>query len=360
MNAQATSLAESEAIEDEWAARCRFWLSEYDASLPRRRRRERRTHSLILTGNGISMRVDRGALLIRDGLTHYPQGVREHRFFPGGLENPQRIILVDGKGDITLDAIDWLAEQGVTLVRLRWDGRVVSVVGQCGYAADPEKAAWQIEARKNEAERVVFGIPLIRKKLEGTLANLEEFLPPSLEVKQAVQTTRRVLYDLKKHPPKTTVGLLGLEGKAATSYFRAWTTIPIRWKRLDKHPVPEDWLTYKSRSSLRAKRVATNRRATHPVNAMLNYAYGMLEIRTRIQAIADGYDPTAGIIHGSDPNVRDAFVFDLMEAGRPQAEKRVLSFLLNFGFSASDFTQTTHGTCRVSPDLARALANDQF
>lgn len=31
---------------------------------------------------------------------------------------------------------------------------------------------------------------------------------------------------------------------------------------------------------------------------MLNYAYGMLEIRTRIAIIADGYDPTIGIVHG--------------------------------------------------------------
>jgi CRISP-associated protein Cas1 len=104
--------------QDEWAVRCRYWLAEYEASTPKRKRRERQVHPLILTGSGMSMRVNRGALVIRDGLTHYPQEINEHRFFPGGLENPPRIIMIDGSGEITLDAIDWLAEQNISLIRL--------------------------------------------------------------------------------------------------------------------------------------------------------------------------------------------------------------------------------------------------
>ena len=357
MNAQAKSLAESEAIEDDWAARCRFWLSEYEASVPKRKRRERQTHPLILTGNGISMRVDRGALLIRDGLTHYPQDVREHRFFPGGLENPQRIIMVDGNGQITLDAIDWLAEQETALIRLRWDGRVVSVVGQRSYSADPDKVAWQVATRKDEAARVAFGVPLIRKKLEGTLANLAEFFPASRPKERAVRTAEAILYELETSPPATTRELLGLEGKAAAAYFAAWSTIPIRWKNLDKYPVPEDWLTFTSRSALRAKKVPTNRRATHPVNAMLNYLYGMLEIRTRIQVIADGNDPRRGILHGGGASGRDTYVFDLMEAGRPLAELAVLNLIQNHSLTATDFTFSSTGVCRTGTELARSLCS---
>ncbi|MBI76057.1 MAG: CRISPR-associated endonuclease Cas1 [Oceanicaulis sp.] len=355
MNAQAKSLAESEAIEDDWAARCRLWQSEYEASVPKRKRRERRTHPLILTGNGISMRVDRGALLIRDGLTHYPQNVREHRFFPGGLENPQRIIMVDGNGQITLDTIDWLTEQDIALVRLRWDGRVVSVVGQRGYSADPDKVAWQVATRKDEAARVAFGVPLIRKKLEGTLANLAEFFPASRPKERAVQTAEAILGELETSPPATARELLGLEGKAAAAYFAAWSTIPIRWKDLDKYPVPEDWLTFTSRSALRAKKVPTNRRATHPVNAMLNYLYGMLEIRARIQVIADGFEPTRGVLHGDGISGRDAYVFDLMEPGRPIEEQRILSLVCNAPLSTSDFSIAPTGTCKLNPSLAKLL-----
>lgn len=359
-----SKVLETETLEFDdqnvWAARCRYWLAEYEASIPKRKRRERQAHPLILTGNGMSMRVNRGALAIRDGLTHYPQDVRVHRLFPGGLENPPRIIMVDGSGEITLEAIDWLAEQHIPLIRLRWDGRVVSVVGQSGYSADPAKVAWQIETRRDEAARAAFGIPLIRQKLEGTLANLGEFFPGSAQKERAVRTAEAVLKELASSPPALVDGLLGLEGKAANAYFAAWSTIPIRWKNLDKHPVPEDWLSYKSRSALRAKKVPTNRRATHPVNAMLNYAYGLLEIRTRVHAIADGYDPTLGIVHGDGASGRDTYVFDLVEAGRPNAERFVLSLLRENELRADDFTTNSSGTCRLNPEMSRRVLGSQW
>src|SRR6516165_602658 len=58
-----------------------------------------------------------------------------------------------------------------------------------------------------------------------------------------------------------------------------------------------------------------NRNASHPVNAILNYAYTVLQSEIQISAISDGYDPTIGIMHeGSDGSA--AFVFDLMEPRR--------------------------------------------
>lgn len=344
------------AIEaDEWLERCQYWQAAHEASIPFRKRRERQTAPLILTGNGLSIRVNRGALWIKDGLTHFPQDKREYRFFPGGLDNPPRIVLVDGSGEITLDALDWLAEQDIPLIRLRWDGRVISVVGQSGYAADPEKAAWQVEARASEEARVAFGVPLIRQKIEATLQNLAEFFPASPERDRATATAEGVLEALETALPTTVFDLIGFEGKAANAYFRAWATMPIRWRSRDKDAVPEDWLTYASRSALRAKRVPSNRRATHPVNVMLNYAYGMLEIRTRIQAIADGYDPTRGIVHGDHLSGRDTFVFDLMEPGRPVAERRVLEMLREHEFLKGDFVVTSNGACRLCPQLARNI-----
>lgn len=355
--ARSIDAEELEAIEpDEWAERCQYWQAAHEASIPIRKRRERQTAPLILTGNGLSIRVNRGALWIKVGLTHYPLEKREYRFHPGGLDNPPRIVLVDGSGEITLDALDWLAEQDIPLIRLRWDGRVISVVGQSGYAADPEKAAWQAEARASEEARVAFGVPLIRRKIEATLENFADFFPASPERDRAAATAEGVLEALETAPPATVFDLIGLEGKAANAYFRAWATMPIRWKARDRETVPEDWLTYTSRSALRAKRVPTNRRATHPVNAMLNYTYGMLEVQTRIQTIADGYDPTRGIVHGDHVSGRDTFVFDIMEPCRPVAERRVLKMLREHEFAKADFAVTSKGICRVGPDLARDVA----
>jgi CRISPR-associated protein Cas1 len=42
-----------------------------------------------------------------------------------------------------------------------------------------------------------------------------------------------------------------------------------------------------------------NRHASHPVNAMLNYAYEVLKSQVRIAAVSQGLDPTIGYLHAS-------------------------------------------------------------
>src|SRR6185437_208927 len=49
---------------------------------------KRAKHPLILTGHGIRLRIDHGALLVQDGFTHYPQHRNEFRFFPGDWRTP--------------------------------------------------------------------------------------------------------------------------------------------------------------------------------------------------------------------------------------------------------------------------------
>src|SRR5690606_9811237 len=141
--------------------------------------RERRADPLILTGHGLSIRVDKGTLAIRDGNTHYPAERRIHRFFKGALDTPQRIVLVDGAGEITLDALDWMAAQGVALIRLTWDGETSAVMSPTGYAADPERVAWQRATRDDPAARLAFAFDLITAKLDASLAMLREHVPPS-------------------------------------------------------------------------------------------------------------------------------------------------------------------------------------
>src|SRR5271163_703241 len=101
-----------------WQERCEFWLSK-SAPGSIRRLRDREARPLVLTGHGISLRVDKGSLLVRDGYTHFPAKQQKWRFFSGALEVPPAILVLDGSGNITLDAIDWLATQRVPLIRLR-------------------------------------------------------------------------------------------------------------------------------------------------------------------------------------------------------------------------------------------------
>jgi CRISPR-associated protein Cas1 len=98
-----------------------------------------------------------------------------------------------------------------------------------------------------------------------------------------------------------------------------------------------------------------NRHATHPVNAMLNYAYAVLESQVRIATVAQGLDPTIGYLHSCRPG-RVALVYDLMEPLRPQVDHLVLSFTRSHTFAPSDFTLDTDGVCRLHPQLAKEVA----
>ena len=97
-----------------------------------------------------------------------------------------------------------------------------------------------------------------------------------------------------------------------------------------------------------------NRHATHPVNAVLNYAYAVLESQVRIAAVFQGLDPTIGYLHACRPGLM-ALVYDLMEPLRPQVDRLVLSLLRSYTFAPSDFILGTSGVCRLHPQLARQV-----
>lgn len=322
-----------------------------------RLRREREKNPLVLTGHGLSIRVDKGCLLVRDGNTHYPAAKREWRFFNGALDIPPAIIAVDGSGEITMDAIDWLATQRVPLIRLRWDGRFASVVTAGGQAASSDKVYWQERTRNDPIARLRFARDLIHDKALSTLVTMDEHVPRSPVWQNAHASIAARTRLLEKRSPRSIEELLGIEGAIANEHLRAWSGIDLTWKGMKQRPIPGDWQAYKSRSALRDESRG-NHGATHPVNAMLNYAYGVLMARAQVQLIAGGYDPTIGILHGRESELGryPAFALDRMEPMRPVVDRAVLDLIKTTSFSGGDFSIQSDGVCRLNPELARHVA----
>lgn len=340
---------------DEWATRNEHWISELANSTMPRRRRERQKEPLILCGHGVSLRVDGGTLLVRNGLTHYPQQREEFRFFKGEPAIPPRIIMLDGSGCISFDVLDWLAEQGVTLVRINWQGEVVSVIGGSGFAADRDKVRWQTETRADPARRMQFATRLIAEKLAGSIETLEAVIPGSRSRDAAIDLLSRVREELLARTPHELSDLLGIEGRAAAAYFKAWEGMPLRWKRSVHRPIPDSWHAIGPRASVRAGK-AKNRRAAQPLNAMLNYAYAVLQAQMQIEAVSEGYDPTLGVMHTSFDG-SPALVLDLMEPRRPKVDAAVLRFALSEAFRPVDFVIRSDGTVRLIPQLAKRMCH---
>ena len=70
----------SEAYRD----RCEFWVTE-SVPKPFRRLRQRESNPLILTGHGLSVRVDKGCLLVRGRQHALSSGTAAVAIFPGWL-----------------------------------------------------------------------------------------------------------------------------------------------------------------------------------------------------------------------------------------------------------------------------------
>ena len=106
--------------------------------------------------------------------------------------------------------------------------------------------------------------------------------PRSQMAKIAVEKLRREIDLLKHNPPSTVSQLMGAEGRVGYAHFDAWRTCKLSWKGMERNPVPDDWHRIDRRSSKSGTTSHPNRNATHPVNAMLNYAYAILESQVRM------------------------------------------------------------------------------
>ncbi|SLN77785.1 CRISPR-associated endonuclease Cas4/Cas1 [Oceanibacterium hippocampi] len=125
--------------------------------------------------------------------------------------------------------------------------------------------------------------------------------------------------------------LLGLEGDAAATYFRALAGL-LR--------TPDD------STELAAFRFDTrNRRPpTDPVNAMLSLAYAMLARHLTVALTTVGLDPYRGFYHGPRYG-RPALALDLMEPFRPIiADSVVLTAINNGELGPGDFVSGATGT----------------
>lgn len=338
-----------------WADRSEFWLSQSAEFQRPRKLRQRNPNPLILCGHGVSMRIENGALVIRDGFTHYPQERNVQRFFPRDLDLPDRIMLLDGSGTLSFDVLMWLSEQGVSLLRVGWKGEVACVASGTGFAGDPAKLEWQRQTKADQTLRFKFAADLIRKKLGSSIDTLVAYVPPSRARDIAISKTNLGMEKLAVGPFTDMNDIFAIEGECASAYFASWHGLEMRWKSLARRPVPKGWHVYSGRSSLATGVKAENRNASHPLNAMLNYGYAVKLAALKLQAIADGYDPTFGIMHNGKRG-NPAFVLDLIEPERPRVDAAILKLVNEQKFTASDFIIRSNGSCRLSPQLARAVA----
>lgn len=295
---------------------------------------------LVLSGYGVRLAVERGHLIVEDGVAASRRRARFARIGSG----ISRVVVIGHSGSVTLEALRWLYETGAAFVQLDHDGRVVTVGG----AAPLD----DVRVRRGQALATLDGTgleaarALLVRKVEGQgtiLSRLEEINDAKAIVAWGLQA-------LCEAPSIAELRLI--ESRCAAAYWRAWESVPIRFAGPAAKHVPAHWRTFGARSSALT---STPRTAVTPGNALLNYLYAVLEAEARIAALAVGCDPGLGVIH-VDSRSRDSFACDLMEPVRPVVDAYVLDMLRGRTFLSSDFFERRDGNCRLMPALAEPLA----
>jgi CRISP-associated protein Cas1 len=192
-------------------------------------------------------------------------------------------------------------------------------------------------------------------KFENCISTLENIVLDNEYRELAILRHKKRISEIRNPRKSYTLSkILGVEGDCAQSYFRAWRGIPLNWAGSKRIPIPDNWAEFSTRNMVWRTRQSL---ARHPLNALLNYAYGMAVAQMRSQVIAAGLDPCAGVLHSRDRN-QIPLIYDLLEPVRPLADRAVLKFVAANSFQRGDFTINSSGGCRLNPQLVTALVSN--
>src|SRR6266478_2845228 len=298
-------------------------------------------HGVVtLFGYGIQVRVDRGHLLVEDGIGPDRCQVR----FPRVGHGLRRLVVVGSDGMVSLAALRWLADQDASFVMLERDGSVLATTGPVRPSDAKLRRAQALAHSSGAALRIARA--LISRKLAGQEWIVRDALCDS-PLADKIAFFRSVL------PNANSVeAIRQLEAQAAQAYWSAWRNLPINFPTADYRRVPEHWRTFGTRKSVLT---GSPRLAVNPPNAMLNYMYALLESESRLAAAAVGLDPGIGVLH-VDTDARDSLACDLMEPARPHVDAYLLKWITEGPLRREWFFEQRDGNCRLMGSFAMRLS----
>jgi CRISP-associated protein Cas1 len=295
---------------------------------------------ILILGPCAALRVRRGALDIEHGA-----GDRKRTIRIDIDDSKPHTILFDGHGEfLTGEALRWCARYGIGLILPDGPGRMMTFLHSALEAEGngvPDTSPAMIRAQCR-TDALGAARELVRAKIERELEAIENNHPTRLVRLAEWQTRIATTHSVAE--------LLIVEAKAAADYWRAFADRGLREAKDGN--LPRTWLRFANRQ--KGAGFLGSKNASHPINAMLNYAYVVEAGRLAKALAARGMALQIGFLH-SDKTGRNSLVWDAIEPLRPIIDARIFRYIESMEFKRSDFVQTTASTYRLERDMITDL-----
>ncbi len=177
---------------------------------------------LVLSGYGLRIAVERGHLVVSDGIGRDRRSGRLHR----ATCDLKRLVVLGHSGTVSLEALRWLHDIGAAFVQLDADGVVIVASGPSGLA-DARLCRAQALAATNGIG-IAIARDLLRSKLAGQaevltrLPHTRQFIAGIEQARDGLSdaSTPAALRSLEAQPPTPT----GRPGRPSLSALRKRTS----------------------------------------------------------------------------------------------------------------------------------------
>lgn len=220
-------------------------------------------------------------------------------------------ITIVGKGHVTFDALNLMAENNIKLI-------AINPRGQLTYTL--ESPDWQNVKLKKEQYRLSenrMGLEISRELIMSKMKNqkatlttlnknrrLKRVYDNRLKIEEIMNQLNQL--SLNGENESVRMKIMGLEGKASNEY----------WKGVKNFVSKE--ISFESRT----------KKPTDLLNSMLNYGYAILASEITKSLLVNGLDPYCGLLH-FDMDNRTSLTFDLIEPFRQQIVDKTVISLVN-------------------------------
>ncbi len=220
-------------------------------------------------------------------------------------------ITIIGKGYITFDALNLIAENNIKLIAINPRGQLNYILESPDWRnVTLKKQQYKLSENKVGLELSKELIKCKMKNQKATLTTLNKnkqlkrVFSHRLKIDELIKQIEKI--DLNGNNDEIRMKIMGLEGKASNEY---WMAI--------KYFIPND-IGFTKRT----------KKPTDLLNSMLNYGYAILASEITKSILHLGLDPYCGFLH-YDMDKRTSLTFDLIEPFRQQIVDKTVISLIN-------------------------------